>query len=145
MLLLKYSIAKFENFNSTVVRKRGVFVFAGVVYFEFEYHDKNKIEIPSLKKNFSLFIRDPGVFIRKNCRLKSRETSSLTMHFPQVDFQCSMFAPTTRRLGVFCVNCLTSTSTLWRRYVLYRVGSLLCQLPHLNQQPLETVRILHGS
>ena len=33
----------------------------------------------------------------------------------QVDFQCSMFAPSSRRLGLCCTNCGTTTTTLWRR------------------------------
>ena len=41
--------------------------------------------------------------------------SFLTVREFQVDFQCSMFAPTTRRLGLCYTNCLTTTTTLWRR------------------------------
>lgn len=44
--------------------------------------------------------------------------SSQNSYYLQVDFQCSMssmFAPSSRRLGLCCTNCGTTQTTLWRR------------------------------
>jgi len=37
------------------------------------------------------------------------------MNRPLVDFSCGMFTPASRRMGLCCTNCGTTTTTLWRR------------------------------